>query len=89
MARILRPKKIEVWYNEQEREAWDEDAHLLGFATCGGPYIRHLLELRAKRRLMILDPTAMEVWQMVGKFMGAEAGEILARVQRAYLEGGR
>jgi hypothetical protein len=80
-------KVLRFEYDPAEREEWNRDARELGFKQCGTVYIRWLLEMRRQGRLMLLDPATMTFAQMIGKTLGSTAGEVIARMERMYLEG--
>ncbi len=82
-----RPPRLIFEYDPEERVYWDRDAISLGFPRAGAAYIRWLMTMRAKGKLMLLDPATMDFAEIIGKTLGNAAGEVIARMERDYLEG--
>ncbi len=80
-------RRIELWLTPEEQERYNVDAVRFGFPHVGVPYLRQMLLWRYNGMLLILDPATQAFGQMIGAVLGEAAGEVLARVERAYLEG--
>ena len=86
---VRRPKVFQLAYNEEERERWNEDARFLGFTHCGAAYIRFILNARADGHLILNDAAFGRLARTFGEVFGTYAGEIIARVERMFLEGAK
>jgi hypothetical protein len=82
-----RPHNMVIRYSDEERAAWDADALFLGFRGFGSQYYRFILNARAGGRMLLLDPSTEHFFEVIGRTFGEAAGEVVAKMQRAFLEG--
>lgn len=84
---VRRTREMKLKYSDEERERWEADAVFLGFPQFGNQYIRYILNARARGHLMLLDPASHTFFKTLAEMFGGTVGNILARTQRAFLEG--